>query len=714
MRLLRLLSVCLLVALSPLGAWAQWLASDPAVAQTERTRAQLMVYAPEGVQAGRPLWIGIELDHQPDWHTYWVNSGDSGLPTEVQWQLPEGLQAQPLQWPTPKKFKLGPLGNYGYDGRVLLSSAVVVSTTPTAPAVRVVVDANWLACRTECVPESARLELDLAVTAPSVDHAPVFTDAQARWPRDLALTSTMTIDGDQLVLNVADVPQPWQGQDLELYPEVTGLIIPGADWQRQWDGANLRASLPLSPDRETSPTEVAWVLAVSPLEHGLAADAGARVMASMASPWPAVSEAEVSPALQAALDANALNAVGTSNTPTASWWGSLLLAMLGGLLLNLMPCVFPVLAIKVLAFAQNDDVRTHRASGLAYTAGVIASFVALAAVLLALRSAGEAVGWGFQLQNPGVVAALALLFTVIGLNLTGLFEFNSVLPNRVAGLRFRHPVADAAWSGVLATAVASPCTAPFMGAALGLAISLPTVQALTLFGAVGLGMALPYLAVAWIPAAARLLPGPGVWMLTFKHLMAFPMFATVIWLVWVLGQQTGINGAAALLLVLLAVALAAWVWGLQGKRVLLWRSLVGAGLIATLWTLWPLVTAPSTTEITAATRTGWQPWSAEREATARAQGQAVFVDFTAAWCVTCQVNELGAMKDARVEAAFEQGQWLRLRADWTRRDPSITRALNALQRTGVPTYVVYHPQQAPLVLSELLTPQQLLDALAPR
>jgi thiol:disulfide interchange protein/DsbC/DsbD-like thiol-disulfide interchange protein len=712
MRLFRLLTLCLLLALSPVGAWAQWTANNPAVAQSERTRAQLMVYAPNGVQAGQPMWLGIELDHSPDWHTYWVNSGDSGLPTDIQWQLPAGLQAQPLQWPTPKKFTLGPLANYGYDGRVLLSSPLTVSATPSGKTVRIGVDANWLACRTECVPETAHLELDVLVDGPSTDHQAAFTDAEARLPRDLALRSTMHIEGDQLVLKIEGVPAPWQGQDLEVYPEITGLIVPGAEWLRQWDGTGLRASLPLNPDREASPSEVAWVLAVSPPEHGLPAQAGARVVATMASEWPAVVAPELSPALQAALAAQVVDAAATTQTPSASWLSSLLLALVGGLLLNLMPCVFPVLAIKVLAFSQNDNVRIHRASGLAYTAGVVASFVALAALLLTLRAAGEAVGWGFQLQNPSVVAGLAVLFTLIGLNLAGLFELNQLFAGQVAGLRFRHPVADAAWSGVLATAVASPCTAPFMGAALGLAISLPTAQALTLFGAVGLGMALPYLAIAWIPAAARLLPGPGAWMLTFKHLMAFPMFATVVWLVWVLGQQSGINGAAALLLLLVATALVLWVWGLSGKHIAWWRALVGAGLVATALTLWPYVSTQR--EQAPQASAGWQVWTPELQASARAQGRAVFVDFTAAWCVTCQVNELGAMRDARVLAAFEQGQWLRLRADWTRRDPAITQALNQVQRTGVPTYVVYHPQGAPMVLSELLTAQQLLSALAPR
>jgi thiol:disulfide interchange protein DsbD len=396
----------------------------------------------------------------------------------------------------------------------------------------------------------------------------------------------------------------------------------------------------------------------------------------------------------------------------------LLGALIGGMILNLMPCVFPVLAIKVLAFAKHaDDRAAHRANGLAYTAGVVLSFLALGGLLLGLRSAGEAIGWGFQLQSPAVVATLAVLFTVIGLNLAGLFEFGSLLPSSVASLQAKNPTADAFLTGVLATAIASPCTAPFMGASLGLAIGLPTAQALAVFGTLGLGMALPYLAASWWPAVARALPKPGAWMNTFRQFMAFPMFATVVWLLWVLGQQSGIDGAAALLMLLVVLALLVWALGLKGKGR---ATLAGLSVVSLVWLGWsigPNVTQLQATEgstapaATAVEGLSWQPWSAEQQVALLAEGRPVFVDFTAAWCVTCQFNKSTTLADASVLADMAAKNVTLLRADWTRRDPAITAELARLGRTSVPVYAIYKNGQPPLLLSELLSVDEVRAAL---
>jgi thiol:disulfide interchange protein DsbD len=383
-----------------------------------------------------------------------------------------------------------------------------------------------------------------------------------------------------------------------------------------------------------------------------------------------------------------------------------------------MPCVFPVLAIKVLAFAKHaDDRAAHRANGLAYTAGVVLSFMALGGLLLGLRAAGEQLGWGFQLQSPGVVAALAVLFTLIGLNLAGLFEFGSVLPSSVASLQAKNPTADAFLTGVLATAIASPCTAPFMGASLGLAIGLPTAQALAVFGMLGLGMALPYLAASWWPAIARALPRPGAWMNTFRQAMAFPMFATVVWLLWVLGQQSGIDGAAALLMLLVVLALLVWALGLHGKSRTLLASLSLAGLLWLGWAVGPHVTrmadsGPGATVATAVDGLSWQPWSPERQAALLAEGRPVFVDFTAAWCVTCQYNKRTTLADASVLADMAAKNVALLRADWTRRDPTVTAALASLGRNGVPVYALYKNGWPSIVLSEVLSVNDVRSALA--
>jgi thiol:disulfide interchange protein len=402
--------------------------------------------------------------------------------------------------------------------------------------------------------------------------------------------------------------------------------------------------------------------------------------------------------------------------PDIGFAAALLFAFIGGALLNLMPCVFPILSLKVLGFAGHAHSRRALVGGgLAYTAGVVLSFVALAALLIALRAGGEQIGWGFQLQSPVFVAALAVLFTVIALNLAGLFEFGTLLPSDVASMRLRHPLADSFLTGVLAVAVASPCTAPFMGAALGFAFTLPAAQSLLLFAVLGLGMALPYLVMSVWPAVARAMPRPGAWMATFKTVMAFPMLATVVWLVWVLGQQTSIDGAAALLAVLVALAFALWAWGrVDSTRAVraAWSTLgvllLGASLA---WAL------PSWREAQAAPATGasgephWQPWSPERVATLNAQGRTVFVDFTAAWCVTCQVNKRSTLTDAGLLADLDTARVALLRADWTRRDATISNELARLGRNGVPVYAVYRPGDAqPTLLPELLTVRTVRDA----
>jgi thiol:disulfide interchange protein len=378
-----------------------------------------------------------------------------------------------------------------------------------------------------------------------------------------------------------------------------------------------------------------------------------------------------------------------------------------------MPCVFPVLAIKVVGFTHHaNDRRGHRISGLAYTAGVVLSFVALGALVLGLRAAGQQLGWGFQLQSPAVVATLAALFTVIGLNLSGLFEFGAFLPSSLATLESRHPVGNAFLSGVLAVAIASPCTAPFMGASVGLAIGLPVAQALLIFGAIGVGMALPYLAASLVPAVAKLLPRPGAWMDVFRRLMAFPMFATVAWLVWVLGQQSGIDGAGALLALLVALAMVIWAFTLRGlaRSVVVAISVVSLALLA--WTIGPNITRATEPGPIAANAAGWQAWAPGRVDQLLASGQPVFVDFTAAWCVTCQYNKKTTLSNRDVLADLANKKVALLRADWTRRDPAITAALGQLGRNGVPVYVVYQQGRTPVVLSEVLGVEEVRSAIA--
>jgi thiol:disulfide interchange protein DsbD len=716
MNFLRILPAAALAAFLALPAAALAQGGPKSVVSTERVRAELMAHAPEGVAPGKSVWVGLQVAHQPEWHTYWKNSGDSGLPTQLQWTLPKGVSAGDIAWPVPKKIPIGNLANYGYEGTVLLPVPLTISPdfkpSILGSDIEVKLKASWLVCKQECIPEEGDFAIKLPAKSTTALNAAVFQAAFDTQPQALKGEAKAVIDGNAIKLTVSGLPAALRGKTLEFFPETGEVIETAARWTQDWQGDDWTARVPLSPQRAHSPGVMPVVLALG--------SQGWRTEAKVQGEWPAVAAVTgMSPALEAALRANQGGVGSPSSTapaPTAATLtlaAALLGALLGGLVLNLMPCVFPILAIKVVGFTRHaDDRRSHRIAGLAYSAGVIASFAALGALMLALRAAGEQLGWGFQLQSPVVVAVLAALFTLIGLNLAGLFQFGSFLPSSVAALEARHPVANAFLSGVLAVAVASPCTAPFMGASLGFAIGLPAAEALLVFAAIGVGMALPYFAASWVPAVARLLPRPGAWMETFRKLMAFPMFATVAWLVWVLGQQSGIDGAGALLVLLVAMSMVIWALTLHGRArtVIATISIVSFGLLA--WAGGASITKPQAQQQAVRGEGGWQVWEPGRVDQLVASGQPVFVDFTAAWCVTCQYNKKTTLADSDVLADLSAKKVALLRADWTRRDPAITAALAQLGRNGVPVYVFYKQGRAPVVLSEILGVEEVRSVIA--
>jgi thiol:disulfide interchange protein len=708
MKFARLLPATFLaIFLLPQVALAQ---ADKAVVATERVRAELLAHAPQGVAPGQPVWVGLQIAHQPEWHTYWKNPGDSGLPTTFAWTLPPGIEAGEVAWPVPKKIPVGPLANYGYEGTVLLPVPLMVTPafkpSPFGDA-EIKLKASWLVCKKECIPEDGNFTLKLPVRSTTALNADAFQAALNAQPKELKAVAQGRVEGQTLQVSVPGLPASVTGKQLEFFPETGEVIEPAGAWTQAWKGNVWTASVPLSPHRSESPSLMPIVL--------VAGNEGWRSEAKVTGTWPAPAApvASVSPALQEALRNAAATPMATASTPGGTLLAALLGALLGGLILNLMPCVFPVLAIKVVGFTRHaDDQRGHRISGVAYTLGVVTSFAALGGLMLALRAAGEQLGWGFQLQSPAVVATLAALFTLIALNLAGMFEFRSMLPSSVATLEARHPVANAFLTGMLAVAIASPCTAPFMGASLGLAVSLPAAEALAIFVALGVGMALPYLLASWVPAVARWLPRPGAWMDTFRRLMAFPMFATVAWLVWVLGQQSGIDGAGALLALLVAMSMVVWALTLRGRTRLALASVAIAGVALVAWTTGAAITRPAAVTSVAAKDDRWQAWAPERVQQLVAAGQPVFVDFTAAWCVTCQYNKKTTLSRGDVLADFRTNNYALLRADWTRRDPAITAALAQLGRNGVPVYVVYRPGKPPVVLSEVLGVEEVRQAIA--
>ena len=644
------------------------------VVSTAQVQATLQVYAPNGLGAGETFWLGLQIQHQAHWHTYWRNPGDSGLATELQWQLPEGLKPGNLIWPAPQKIPVGSMANYGYEGTVLLVTPVQVAPkfkANEAPSdITVQLHASWLVCKQECIPQEGDFVVRVPVKGSTVMAPEAFQAALANQAQMLTGKHEAVIaeDGRTLTLKVETLPPELSSGAWTVFPQTPNVMRNNATPNIQAD----RITLPISSERMDSPKRMAWLL----VQGEANAPTGKQWVfetpiqgkwQEWMEPPSATSTSNFNLQLSSAPAA-------ISTAPWATWILAILGAFLGGMLLNFMPCVFPVLAIKLLGITQlADKPKTMRLSAWAFSVGVLISFLLLGGLMLALRAAGSQMGWGFQLQSPWVVAALAIMFVIMGLNLSGLFEFGHFVPSSVASFQFANPATNSLWSGVFAVVIASPCTAPFMGASLGLAIGFPAWQALPIFGAMGLGMALPFLLVSISSAWLKYLPKPGAWMNTFRHVMALPMYVTALWLVWVLGLQTG------------------------------WWDNDQAPTQSTLSASESGASRPSIV---------WEAWSEDKVRAARKDGRPVFIDFTAAWCVTCQFNKKTTFADASLLKDFAQKNVLLLRADWTRYDPAITQALNNLGRNGLPVYAWYAPGQEVLILSELPSVQEVQNALS--
>ncbi|MEP6678336.1 MAG: thioredoxin family protein, partial [Betaproteobacteria bacterium] len=544
---------------------------------------------------------------------------------------------------------------------------------------------------------------------------PRISVARAALPQPLAgWKADARGDGATIALTLVPPPGAADPGALHFFPYAESRIEPsGAQPLARGDAGAYVLALPVSSLHSGEFRQLNGVLTAA---NGFDADGGMRRAATIDVPLTGAVVAGPKPKQDAA---PVLNVAAPARAAAAgmTFAAAIALALAGGLILNLMPCVFPILSLKALSLAVpgHDDAARLRTAGLAFGAGVIVTFVALAGVLLALRGAGEQIGWGFQLQSPAVVTALAILFFVLALNLSGVFEFGALWTGGARTLK--NPQADAFLSGVLAVVIASPCTAPFMGAALGYALTEPAAATLAVFVALGVGMAAPFVLLSWFPGWRRVLPRPGAWMLRLKQMLAFPLYATVAWLAWVLGAQVDNDAVVRLLATLVVVAFALWAWrafrgGASGAfRAAAVIAVAVAGVVA-----WPLfrgdAAASASVSARAAIDPEWQPWSPARVAELTRAGKPVFVDFTAAWCVTCQVNKRLVLNDASVRAAFAKRGVVLVRADWTRRDAAITQALAALGRNGVPVYVLYRPGREPLLLPEVLHAGLIADALA--
>jgi thiol:disulfide interchange protein len=718
-----------------------------------------LVSSSRAARPGGELMVGLRIRHDPHWHTYWRNPGDSGLPTTLRWTLPTGVQAGEIQWPAPKRLPIGPLTNFGYEDELVLPVALRVPAG-AAGLLRLQVQADWLMCKDVCIPGSAALALDVPVesgagTASEPDRfAALFEAARAMTPAraDQKLLATLGASPAPGVA-VLQWRAPEAVQSAVFFPYKESWLA-NAGVQTLYrasgtqDNSNANTfSLQLPLSAETKPQTLA-ATALEPAAAQGQRDQPFGLMVVNGQPFevqgrwvgevtgaPGVVIATSHTAKDGAASPGLSSAAGSASSPTAAAQGgvallvALGLAVLGGVVLNLMPCVFPVLGLKVLTFAAHGGAASQsgpashaagRRDALLFTAGVLVSFWVLAGILLALQSAGSAVGWGFQLQSPWFVAAMVVLFVVIALNLFGLFEFGSSA-TRLGAVEHSlaqggHKGLAAFASGVLAVLVATPCTAPFMGSALGFTLGQPGAIVVAVFTALGLGLALPYLVLGWFPAALRWLPAPGRWMESLRQALGFPMLATALWLLWVLEKQAGEDAVLALSLLSLALAFLIW---MMSRFLRSWR--LGASLaIGAVLVVWlclefgeQIDAQAESPEQTSNSKDGWQAWSPQAVQSAQQDGRAVLVDFTAAWCVSCQVNKKLVLQTSAMQRAFDERGVVLLRADWTRRDAAITAELARHGRNGVPLYLLYSPgQNQARVLPEILTEAIVMNALA--
>jgi thiol:disulfide interchange protein DsbD len=693
----------LAILLAPLGGWAQSVASPHATTE--------LVAETAGAAPGSTVWVAVVQTLDKGWHTYWRNPGDAGEPTSIHWTLPAGWRAGDITWPTPKRLPVGPIMNYGYEGRVVLATPVQIpADAKVGDTARITAAVDYLICADVCVPGSVTVTLALPVVAgvPPTDGTwgETVAEALADAPKPSGLTAAFQESGKQLTLGIVGAPlRRTDGRDTYFFPYADNLIDHGKPEtvDRGPRGLTLAMTPGAAFDKGQTPAMAAGVLEVDGKSYEVTAKPGPP-------PPGAVG-------------------LGATTTATTSPGPGLLLALggafLGGLILNLMPCVFPILSMKAAALAGHaGEAGRARAQAFAFLLGVLVSFLGLAGALIATRAAGAAVGWGFQLQSPMAVALLALVMLAAALNLSGLFEIGTSAQGLGAGLAPRGELAGAAFTGVLAVVVAAPCTAPFMGPALGFALTQPPPLALAVFLALGLGFAAPFFILSLSPALIRRLPRPGAWMDAFRKALAFPMYAAAAWLVWVLAQQAGPEGLARMLAAAVALGLAAWLFGVAQRRGVIkfdagvfGLSAAAAGALASAVGLVVVgaYAAPAGAAASLSVAEGGlpsEPWSPEKLAALRAAHRPVLVNFTAAWCVTCQVNERLAFSTGEVAKAFKRSGAVYLVADWTNRDAAIAQALGEQGRIGVPLYLLYGADGgAPRTLPQLLTPTLVATAL---
>ena len=650
-----------------------------------------LVSEQDAVKPGQPVWVGVRLQMEPGWRIYWRNPGETGTPTAINWKLPRGYAVEEVLWPLPERISEESIVTYEYSGTVLLMARIIPPASPVASPLRLGAAVSWLACKDMCVQGKAELSLALPAGGgePGV-NAGLFSRNRARVPGPVPSgwqVSSSVRDG-KIALTFSGTGSLLR-RPVGFIPIVPGQVNYGAPQVFAGEPAGWTLVLAKSDELKHFPDFI-W-----------------GVVTSGSGAW------EVSVPLNRAGPAGS-SRPGPVNpgTPGVGLWWAFVLAFIGGMILNLMPCVFPILSIKVLGFVRESshkpqEVRLH---GLLYGLGVIVSFWVLALLLILLRAGGQHLGWGFQLQSPTVILLMAVIMFLLALNLLGVFEAGTSIARTTGKFRWTEGRTGAFFTGILATFLATPCTGPFMGTAVGFAATQPAIDGLLVFTGLGLGMAIPYVALSFAPRFSDVLPKPGRWMESFKQLMAFPLLGTVIWLLWVLGLQAGLNAVIGGLGCLLVAGVAGWLYGRwhTGVMRIVAGVLIAGGVV--LATRGIRDSAPMGTPDVGA---GWQEYSRARLAQLLEKGQPVFVDFTAAWCLTCKVNEMGALGTGSVREAFLRHKVVLLKADWTNPNPDIETALAEFGRNGVPLYLLYPGGKGnpPRVLPQILTPQKILAEL---
>ncbi len=689
-------------------AWAAPASPEP----TSESRLQVsLVSEMQSIQPGTPIWVALQVKIQDGWHVYWQNPGDSGAAPIVKWQLPEGFTAGDLVFPYPKRLPIPPLMNFGYTDEVYYLAQLTPGNKLAAGSrVTLRANADILVCKVECIPEQASVDLALPVTAdPPVPNslvAEAFAQTRRSLPQPSLWQVSYVVDAQNLTLQVAASGlQEGQVRSVEFFPYQDGVIENAAPQIFAVDPN--RITLSMQRSYRDPITTVEGVLVVQEVLDG---QVSTQAFAIQANPKQAI-----------AADTSVLR-----SSPTIGQ--TIVLALLGGIVLNLMPCVFPVLSLKALTIAQQvqQSPQQARLGGLMFTAGVLTSFAALAGVLLLLRGVGQQIGWGFQLQSPVFVLLMAYVLFAVGLSLSGVFTVGASMMGLGHGLAARSGYAGEFFTGMLTTVMATPCTAPFMATAVSVALVQPPPVAIVILLTLGLGLALPYLLISLTPALRRWLPKPGAWMEVLQQFLAFPIYAAAAWLVWVLTLQTGTDGLAVALGGMVLLSFAAWLHQKTQMSRQFWRRVgtVGSlGAIVIALTLAPLVhntnvqhaQTPTQTDSATTQTSIWKPYTSEQLASLRQTNEPVFINFSASWCVTCLVNERVALSQPEVVRAFQDKSVTLIKADWTNRNPDITQALSRYGRSGVPLYVLYPAglaRETSVILPQVLTPAIVQDALA--